>query len=76
MTPLLDRLEELLRAGTDRPWTARHSSSCGGANICSPRGLLDGYIGDAELSPDANLIVAAVNSLPALLRRQPTATPS
>ena len=77
--PLLDRLEELLRAGTDRPW---HRETTGNRGVKFERVMYDaaGLNRGATFivctvegtennnANDADLIVAAVNSLPALLR--------
>lgn len=85
--PLLDRLEELLRAGTERPWRValdRQQHEPGRVmGIYGPEQTTDYGLGPERTDkrivetdggyhepdrPDADLIVAAVNALPALIR--------
>ena len=62
----LSRLESLLAAASMRPWKREHWMLAEGSRITCAR---DGeFVGHCERDLDAQVIVAAVNALPALLR--------
>jgi hypothetical protein len=62
----LPALRSLLAAASMRPWVARPWALADGKYIVCER---DGeFVGQTERGHDADLIVAAVNALPALLR--------
>ena len=65
MTDTIERLKSRLAAGSMRPWVTHPTRD---AEVCINSERDGEYLGNAERALDADLIVDAVNSLPALLR--------